>query len=133
MSQSQDALVARIDREWNTIRGRMLGLIESWGLPSSQEAGAKSSFKALSSDAQVRIATLLTDDALRQQMTSVAEAIAEIEHCQAMLASEAELSGDAEATRPTEAFLGQRRDELLELQQDLKRLERLQRSLGRSS
>jgi hypothetical protein len=63
MSQSKDALVARIDREWNTIRGRMLGLIESWGLPTTQEAGAKSSFKALSSDAQARLATLIGDDA----------------------------------------------------------------------
>jgi hypothetical protein len=132
MSQSKDALVARIDREWNTIRGRMLGLIESWGLPTTQEAGAKSSFKALSSDAQARLATLIGDDALREQMSATAAAIAELTSCRSQLEGEIALSdpGDRAEMNYAEEFVGQRLDTLREHLQDLERLERIQRSLG---
>lgn len=48
--------------EFNTLRGRILGLIESWGLPERQEAGCKATFKSLTYDAQARIAELLPED-----------------------------------------------------------------------
>lgn len=44
-----------LNDEFNRLRGRILGLIESWGLPASQERGAKSTFKSLSYDAQAAI------------------------------------------------------------------------------
>lgn len=50
-----------IQEEFDRLRGRMLGLIESWGLPEAQEKGAKNTLKALSYDAQARITELLDD------------------------------------------------------------------------
>lgn len=44
-----------IQDEFNRLRGRILGLIESWGLPERQEAGCKNTFKSLSYDAQESI------------------------------------------------------------------------------
>jgi hypothetical protein len=41
--------------EFNTLRGRVLGLIESWGLPEKQELGCKATFKTLTYDSQARI------------------------------------------------------------------------------
>lgn len=41
-----------INDEFNRMRGRILGLIESFGLPERQENGCKNTFKALSYDAQ---------------------------------------------------------------------------------
>lgn len=48
-----------IAEEFNRLRGRLLGLIESWGLPEKQESGAKNTLKSLSYDAQARITELL--------------------------------------------------------------------------
>jgi hypothetical protein len=48
--------------EFNTLRGRILGLIESWGLPESQERGCKATFKSLTYDSQARILDLLDED-----------------------------------------------------------------------
>lgn len=45
--------------EFNTLRGRILGLIESWGLPEKQENGAKATFKSLTYDSQARILDVL--------------------------------------------------------------------------
>jgi hypothetical protein len=50
-----------ISSEFNTLRGRILGLIESWGLPERQEKGCKSTFKTLTYDAEGRIKELLDD------------------------------------------------------------------------
>lgn len=47
--------------EFNTLRGRILGLIESWGLPETQERGCKATFKTLTYDAQARITESLSD------------------------------------------------------------------------
>lgn len=55
LSRSVDELA----REFDNLRGRILGLIESWGLPEVQERGCKSTFKVLSYDAQAKIAALL--------------------------------------------------------------------------
>lgn len=41
--------------EMNRLRGRLCGLIESWGLPEKQERAAISTLKALSYDAQKTI------------------------------------------------------------------------------
>lgn len=51
-----------IAREFNLLRGRVLGLIESWGLPERQETGCKSTFKALTYDAEASIKELVPDD-----------------------------------------------------------------------
>lgn len=49
----------RVAGEFNTLRGRILGLIESWGLPQKQEDGCKSIFKVLTYDSEARIKDLL--------------------------------------------------------------------------
>lgn len=41
--------------EFNTIRGRICGLIESFGLPERQERAAITTFKSLSYDAQASL------------------------------------------------------------------------------
>lgn len=48
--------------EFNTLRGRILGLIESWGLPERQENGCKATFKTLTYDSQARILELVEED-----------------------------------------------------------------------
>lgn len=59
---SDDELDKALADEFNTLRGRVLGLIESWGLPERQEAGCKATFKSLTYDAQARVAELLDDE-----------------------------------------------------------------------
>jgi len=44
-----------IAKEFNTLRGRVLGLIESWGLPERQESGCKATFKSLTYDSEKSI------------------------------------------------------------------------------
>lgn len=51
-----------IAKEFNTLRGRVLGLIESWGLPETQERGCKGTFKSLTYDAEGRIKDLVEDE-----------------------------------------------------------------------
>jgi hypothetical protein len=41
-----------VTEEMNRLRGRLCGLIESWGLPDKQERGAITTLKSLSYDAQ---------------------------------------------------------------------------------
>ncbi len=60
MNQELDGIISD---EFNRLRGRVLGLIESWGLPERQENGAKNTFKSLSYDAQARITEILDDEA----------------------------------------------------------------------
>lgn len=45
--------------EFNRLRGRLCGLIESWGLPERQEKGAIQTLKSLSYDSQKVITELL--------------------------------------------------------------------------
>lgn len=52
----------QVASEFNTLRGRVLGLIESWGLPERQEAGCKATFKSLTYDAEARIKDLVSDE-----------------------------------------------------------------------
>jgi hypothetical protein len=49
-----------IIKEFNTLRGRVLGLIESWGLPERQEKGCKATFKSLTYDAEKSIRDIVT-------------------------------------------------------------------------
>lgn len=49
----------QVAKEFNTLRGRVLGLIESWGLPERQETGCKATFKSLTYDAEQRVKDLL--------------------------------------------------------------------------
>jgi hypothetical protein len=51
-----------ISSEFNMLRGRILGLIESWGLDDKQERGAKATFKSLTYDAEKRLKDMLEDD-----------------------------------------------------------------------
>lgn len=48
-----------IASEFNTLRGRVLGLIESWGLPPAQERGCKQIFKSLTYDSEAAIKDLI--------------------------------------------------------------------------
>lgn len=57
MTEDTDGVIAS---EFNTLRGRVLGLIESWGLPERQEQGAKQTFKSLTYDSEKRIKELVT-------------------------------------------------------------------------
>jgi hypothetical protein len=50
-----------ITEEFNRLRGRMCGLIESFGLPEKQERGAINTLKSLSYDAQKAITESLKD------------------------------------------------------------------------
>lgn len=54
-STDSDEAERLVAAEFNTLRGRILGLIESWGLPERQENGCKATFKTLTYDAQARI------------------------------------------------------------------------------
>lgn len=52
---------AVVTEEMNRLRGRLCGLIESWGLPEKQERGAINTLKSLSYDAQKTITDALKD------------------------------------------------------------------------
>jgi len=53
---------AVVTEEMNRLRGRLCGLIESWGLPEKQERGAINTLKSLSYDAQKTITDALKED-----------------------------------------------------------------------
>lgn len=50
-----------VTEEMNRLRGRLCGLIESWGLPEKQERGAINTLKSLSYDAQKAITEALSE------------------------------------------------------------------------
>lgn len=58
--------------EFNRFRGRMCGLIESWGLEAKQERGAISTAKSLSYDSQ-KVLSELIEDLQSQVLSLVAE------------------------------------------------------------
>jgi hypothetical protein len=45
--------------EFNRLRGRLCGLIESWGLPEKQERGAIQTLKSLSYDSEKVVKDLI--------------------------------------------------------------------------
>lgn len=47
--------------EMNRLRGRLLGALESFGLPERQETAAKQLVKSLTYDAEARVKELLHD------------------------------------------------------------------------
>ena len=51
-----------VSAEFNRLRGRLCGLIESWGLPDRQERGAINTLKSLSYDSQEAILRILLSD-----------------------------------------------------------------------
>ena len=61
MSNGHDEALIR--EEFNRLRGRMCGLIESWGLPDKQERGAITTLKSLSYDSEKVITELVTEPA----------------------------------------------------------------------
>lgn len=61
MPEAQVDIEQELAKEFNNLRGRVLGLIESWGLPETQERGCKSTFKSLTYDAQARLLDLVAE------------------------------------------------------------------------
>lgn len=59
-----DDLASVIIDEHNRLRGRLCGLVESWGLEEKQERACISTLKALSYDSQARIIAALGQRAL---------------------------------------------------------------------
>jgi hypothetical protein len=51
-----------VAEEFNRLRGRLCGLIESWGLEPRQERGAINTLKSLSYDAQRSVTELVKED-----------------------------------------------------------------------
>lgn len=54
---------ASFERGMDNLRGRILGLIESWGLEGRQERAIKSTFKALTYDLQAKV-----NDEIREEL-----------------------------------------------------------------
>lgn len=50
--QMPDDVEAKVRAEFNRMRGRLAGLIESWGLEPRQERGMVTTMKSLSYDAE---------------------------------------------------------------------------------
>jgi hypothetical protein len=59
MELTPDQLEAEVRSQFNRTRGRLAGLIESWGLPERQERGMIATMKSLSYDAENSIVDLL--------------------------------------------------------------------------
>jgi hypothetical protein len=53
------------EKGMDNLRGRILGLIESWGVDPRQERAIKSTFKALTYDLQAKV-----NDAIRDELES---------------------------------------------------------------
>lgn len=50
----------QVAEEYDRLRGRLCGLIESWGLPEKQERGAIATLKSLTYDSQQVVTDLVT-------------------------------------------------------------------------
>jgi hypothetical protein len=55
----EDELEESIRKEFNKMRGRILGFFEAIGLPEKQEEGVKATFKSLSYESENRIVELV--------------------------------------------------------------------------
>lgn len=53
---------ATFEKGMDNLRGRILGLIESWGVDSRQERAIKSTFKALTYDLQAKVNDAIRED-----------------------------------------------------------------------
>lgn len=62
MFEDDKELEAKIRREFNRMRGRLLGFLEAVGMPEKQEEGAKATLKSLSYDAENLIIDLIFGD-----------------------------------------------------------------------
>lgn len=60
--------VPTLKEEMDRIRGRISGLIESWGLPERQERAAIATFKALTYDTQKVIQNEIIPDAVKDAL-----------------------------------------------------------------
>ena len=58
MSESKDAIVTA---EFNRVRGRLCGLIESWGLDSKRERAMISTLKSLTYDSEKVVKELVNE------------------------------------------------------------------------
>jgi hypothetical protein len=59
MAEAASEEEAQIKSEFNRLRGRLCGLIESWDLPERQERGAINTLKSLSYDSEKVITELV--------------------------------------------------------------------------
>lgn len=102
-SAAEDALA----REFDTLRGRVLAAVESWGLPAKQQHGIKSTVKALSYDVQARAAALLADRKLLAAVDAQARVIRSLRDFAADLEREREVAEGDElegSTTPTTPY-----------------------------
>lgn len=65
----QHVVESLIREEFNRMRGRLCGLIESWGLPDKQERGAINTLKSLSYDSE-KVITEATVERPQQTISS---------------------------------------------------------------
>lgn len=52
-----------VHQEMNRLRGRLCGLIESWGLPDKQERGAVGTLKTLTYDIEAVLVDVVSEPA----------------------------------------------------------------------
>ena len=58
---SSDDVEAAIHTEMNRLRGRLCGLIESWGLEERREEACKTTLKSISYDSEKTLVELLPE------------------------------------------------------------------------
>lgn len=51
-----------VHQEMNRLRGRLCGLIESWGLPERQERGAVATLKSLTYESEEKLIDAITEE-----------------------------------------------------------------------
>lgn len=61
MRVSSQELSQALTEEQNRLRGQLLGLIESFGLPDQQERGMKSTLKLISYQSQARLQEIIDE------------------------------------------------------------------------
>lgn len=61
MARSNEELEASIHQELNRLRGRLCGLIESWGLDEKRESACKQTLKTLTYDSEALLVELTNE------------------------------------------------------------------------
>lgn len=119
------AVQQALKEEFDRLRGRCMGLIESWGLDPQQEAGCKSTLKALSYDAQRRINDLVDDDDVAVALSEAFMSLKELQRCQAILDKK---DGSVDASSFVDMRLAGVEEQIAELKHLLDTQRRLRRA-----
>lgn len=61
MAQAETEAEEVLKAEMNRLRGRLCGLIESWGLPEKREEACKGILKQITYDSQERLKDLINE------------------------------------------------------------------------